>query len=62
LHTRAGGETLLSATVDFDVSRLVSYLRDEKPLVVIAVLHGRRSPRVIAAIQRAGSRLADGWV
>jgi plasmid stabilization system protein ParE len=31
---------------------LVVYAPEEKPLVVIAVLHGRRSPRVIAAILR----------
>lgn len=31
---------------------LIAYAPDEKPLVVIAVLHGRRSPRVIAAILR----------
>jgi toxin ParE1/3/4 len=31
---------------------LISYAPDEKPLLVIAVLHGRRSPRVIAAILR----------
>jgi plasmid stabilization system protein ParE len=31
---------------------LVAYAPDEKPLVVIAVLHGCRSPRVIAAILR----------
>jgi plasmid stabilization system protein ParE len=31
---------------------LIAYLPDEKPLVVIAVLHGRRSPRVLAAILR----------
>ena len=31
-------------------SYLVAYAPDEKPLVVIAVLHGRRSPRVIAAL------------
>jgi hypothetical protein len=30
---------------------LIAYLPDEKPLVVIAVLHGRRS-RVLAAILR----------
>ncbi len=29
---------------------LIAYAPDEKPLLVIAVLHGRRSPRVIAAI------------
>src|ERR1700730_13796240 len=31
---------------------LIAYAPDEKPLLVIAVLHGRRSPRVIAAILR----------
>jgi plasmid stabilization system protein ParE len=29
---------------------LIAYAPDEKPLVVIGVLHGRRSPRVIAAV------------
>jgi len=32
---------------------LIAYAPDEKPPLVIAVLHGRRSPRVIAAILRA---------
>lgn len=31
---------------------LIAYVPDEKPLVVIAVLHGRRNPRVIAALLR----------
>jgi plasmid stabilization system protein ParE len=31
---------------------LVAYAPDEIPLVVLAVLHGRRSPRVMAAILR----------
>jgi plasmid stabilization system protein ParE len=31
---------------------VIAYTPDEKPLTVIAVLHGRRSPRVIAAILR----------
>jgi len=31
---------------------LIAYAPDEKPLLVIAVLHGRRNPRVIAAILR----------
>ncbi len=31
---------------------LVAYAPEERPLVVIAVLHGRRSPRVIAAMLR----------
>jgi plasmid stabilization system protein ParE len=29
---------------------LVSYAPEEKPILVVAVLHGRRSPRVTAAI------------
>jgi len=33
-------------------SFLIVYAPDEKPLLVIAVLHGRRNPRVIAAILR----------
>jgi plasmid stabilization system protein ParE len=31
---------------------LVAYAPDEKPLVVLAILHGRRNPRVIAALLR----------
>ena len=31
---------------------LIAYAPDEKPLLVIAVLHGRRNPRVIAAMLR----------
>lgn len=31
---------------------LIAYAADEKPLVVLAILHGRRNPRVIAAILR----------
>jgi plasmid stabilization system protein ParE len=34
---------------------VISYAPDEKPLVVIAVLHSRRNPRVIAAILRGRS-------
>jgi hypothetical protein len=32
---------------------VIAYAPDEKLLAVIAVLHGRRNPRVIAAILRA---------
>lgn len=32
---------------------LIAYAPDEKPLWVIAVMHGHRSPRVMAAILRA---------
>jgi toxin ParE1/3/4 len=31
---------------------LIAYAPDEHPLWVVAVIHGRRSPRVIAAILR----------
>jgi plasmid stabilization system protein ParE len=31
---------------------LIVYAPDEKPLVVLAVLHGRRNPRIIAAMLR----------
>jgi len=31
---------------------LIAYAGDEKPLIVIGVLHGRRNPRVIAAMLR----------
>jgi plasmid stabilization system protein ParE len=31
---------------------LIAYAPEEKPLWVIAVMHGRRSPRVMAAILR----------
>jgi plasmid stabilization system protein ParE len=32
---------------------LIAYAPDEHPLLVLAVLHGRRNPRVMAAILRA---------
>src|SRR5258708_33367275 len=31
---------------------LTAYAPDEKPLLIVAVLHGRRNPRVIAALLR----------
>ena len=31
---------------------LIAYAPEEKPLWVIAVMHGRRSPRILAAILR----------
>jgi toxin ParE1/3/4 len=34
---------------------LIAYAADEKSLVVIAVIHGRRNPRVIAALLRERS-------
>ncbi|HLK04636.1 MAG TPA: type II toxin-antitoxin system RelE/ParE family toxin [Candidatus Acidoferrum sp.] len=32
---------------------LIVYAPDEKPILVLAILHGRRNPRVIAAVLRA---------
>jgi plasmid stabilization system protein ParE len=34
---------------------LIAYAPEEKPLWVIAVMHGRRNPRVMAAILRSRS-------
>jgi len=31
---------------------LIAYAPNEKPLVVLAILHGRRNPRVMAALLR----------
>jgi len=45
---------LTSRSLRFQTVRnyLIAYAPDEKPLVVLAVLHGRRSPRVMAGILR----------
>ena len=45
---------LTSRPLRFRIVRdyLIAYAPDERPLLVIAVLHGRRSPRVMAAILR----------
>lgn len=50
-HTRSD---LTSRPLRFHPVRdfLVVYAPDEKPLVVLAILHGRRHPRVLAAILR----------
>jgi plasmid stabilization system protein ParE len=50
-HTRSD---LTSRPLRFQSLRdyVIAYAPDEKPLAVIAVLHGRRSPRVISAILR----------
>ena len=46
---------LTSRSLRFQTVRdyVIAYAPDEKPLAVIAVLHGRRNPRVIAAIIRS---------
>jgi antitoxin ParD1/3/4/toxin ParE1/3/4 len=48
-HTRT---ELTSRPLRFQTIRnyLIAYVPDGKPLVVVAVLHGRRNPRVLAAI------------
>jgi plasmid stabilization system protein ParE len=50
-HVRAD---LTSRPVRFHPVRnfLIAYAPDEHPLLVLAVLHGRRNPRVIAAVLR----------
>jgi antitoxin ParD1/3/4/toxin ParE1/3/4 len=48
-HVRA---ELTSRPLRFQIVRefLIAYAPDENPMVVIAVLHGKRNPRVMAAI------------
>jgi plasmid stabilization system protein ParE len=50
-HTRPD---LCSRALRFQSVRsfLVAYAPDDEPLVVIAVLHGRRNPRIIGALLR----------
>jgi toxin ParE1/3/4 len=45
---------LTSETLRFQAIRdyLIAYAPDQKPPVVVAVIHGRRNPRVIAATLR----------
>jgi plasmid stabilization system protein ParE len=45
---------LTSRPLRFTVVReyLIAYAPEEKPLWIVAVMHGRRSPRVLAAILR----------
>ena len=45
---------LTSRPLRFTVVReyLIAYAPEEKPLWVVAVIHGRRSPRIMAAILR----------
>ena len=45
---------LTSRPLRFQLVRdfLIAYAPDEKPLLVLAVLHGRRNPRVMAALLR----------
>jgi plasmid stabilization system protein ParE len=55
LHFPHQGHThpdLTSRALRFQVVRdyVIAYAPDEKPLAIIAVLHGRRNPRVLAAI------------
>ena len=46
---------LTARPLRFHVARdqyLIAYAPDEKPLWIVAVLHGRRNPRLMAAILR----------
>jgi len=45
---------LTSRALRFTVVReyLIAYAPDERPLWVVAVMHGRRNPRIMAAILR----------
>jgi antitoxin ParD1/3/4 len=56
-HVGHNRPDLTSRPLRFQVVRdyVIAYAPDEKPLAVIAVLHGRRNPRVIAAILRSRS-------
>jgi len=48
-------QDLTTRPLRFHVAReeyLVAYALDEKPLWVVAILHGRRNPRLMAAILR----------
>jgi plasmid stabilization system protein ParE len=53
-HVGHSRPDLTARPLRFQVVReyLIAYAPDETPLAVVAVLHGRRSPRVIAAILR----------
>jgi plasmid stabilization system protein ParE len=46
---------LSSRSLRFTLVReyLIAYAPDDKPLSVVAVMHGRRSPRIIAAILKS---------
>jgi plasmid stabilization system protein ParE len=47
---------LTSRPLRFSVIReyLIAYAPEERPLWIVAVMHGRRSPRAMAAILRSG--------
>jgi antitoxin ParD1/3/4 len=53
-HVGHSRPDLTSRPLRFQTVReyVIVYAPDEKPLAVIAVLHGRRNPRVLAAILR----------
>lgn len=53
-HQGHARSDLTSRPLRFQTIRdfLIAYAPDEKPLLVIAVIHGRRNPRVMAAVLR----------
>ena len=54
-HQGRARPDLTSKPVRFQVilDYLIAYAPDQKPLLVIAVIHGRRNPRIMAAALRA---------
>ncbi len=46
---------LTSKPMRFHVVRdyVIAYAPDENPLIIVAILHGRRNPRVLAALLNA---------
>jgi toxin ParE1/3/4 len=53
-HVGHSRPELTTRALRFQVVReyVIAYAPDDKPLAVIAILHGRRSPRIIAALLR----------
>jgi len=53
-HVGHSRPELTTRAMRFQVVReyVIAYAPDDKPLAVIAILHGRRSPRIIAALLR----------
>lgn len=54
-HSGHARPDLTSRPLRFQVVRdyLIAYAPGEKPLVIVAVIHGRRSPRIMAATLRS---------
>jgi antitoxin ParD1/3/4/toxin ParE1/3/4 len=57
-HVGHNRSDLTSQPLRFQTVRdyVIAYAPAEKPLAIVAILHGRRSPRVVAAILRRGRK------